>query len=125
MKVMRVSALLVGGIILCSMVGCSKTSGPLPPLATDQIVPEFQKAFARAKSAVKEMADKVVTEVQAKDFPMAYTDVQLISNSQDATKAQKVLAVRATQSIYQALTTAQSQGDQRAAAAVEMIKKYK
>ncbi len=49
----------------------------------------------------------------------------MISNSQDATKAQKLLAVRATQSIYQALTTAQAQGDPRSAAAIEMIKKYK
>jgi hypothetical protein len=122
---LRAKAIVLAGILPCALSACSQKAGPLPPLATDQIVPEFQKAFAQAKPVVKEMADKVVTEVQAKDFPMAYTDVQLISNSQDATKAQKLLAVRATQAIYQSLTTAQAQGDQRSAAAVEMIKKYK
>jgi hypothetical protein len=118
-------ALLLGGVLACTLSACNKKAEVLPPLAADQIPAEFQKAFAQAKPAVKALADKVVAELQSKDYPMAYTDVQSISYAAEASKAQKLLAVRATQSIYQVLSTAQAQGDQRSAAAVEMIKKYK
>lgn len=121
----RAKAFVVAGILACVVCGCSQKAGPPAPLAIDQIVPEFQKAFAQAKPSVKEMADKVIAEVQNKDFPNAYNDSAMIPNLPDATKAQKLLAVRANQAVYQALTTAQAQGDQRSAAAIEMIKKYK
>lgn len=125
MRFIRAKALFWVGIIILAAFGCSKKVEPLPPLAADQIPVEFQKTFSRAKPAVKAMADKVLADLQNKDYPTAYSDVQLIGNAPEADKSQRLLAVRASLTIYQLLAAAQAQGDQRSAAAVEMIKKYK
>ena len=104
---------------------CSRTAAPPTPLAVEQIPAEMQKAFAKAKPEIKQLVEQLVAAVQAKDYPLAYQHVQAVCNIPEATKEQRSVSVRAMLTVNQLLQTAQSQGDQRAAAAIQLQKKLK
>jgi hypothetical protein len=103
--------------------GCSKReSGPPPPLAAEQLPVEFDKGFAKAKPGVKDLAARVSSAVQAKDYAAAHQAIQALCGAADTTKAQKLLAQRALLTISDLLNAAQAQGDQKAA---ETLQSYR
>ena len=113
--------LLFCSLALCSMVllpGCSKDPGPPPPLAVEQIPAELEKAFKQARQEPKDLVAKITTGLQSKDYPAAYDAVQALGSVPDATKEQRALTARAMLTIYGLLQEAQSQGDDKAAAAL-------
>ena len=102
-------------------LGCHHEEGP-PPLAADQIPSAFATGFKDAKPEVKDLADKVVKALEAKDYPAAHEAVQNLAMSPGATKSQQTLAARALVSVTELLQTAQSQGDEKAAEALKVYK---
>ncbi len=106
-------------------LGCSHESGPPPPLAAEQLPTEFDKTFAKANPGVKELATRVSSAVQAKDYSAAHQAIQALCGAAATTKAQKVLAQRALVTITDLLNTAQAQGDQKAAATLQDYRRSK
>jgi hypothetical protein len=108
--------------ILCVAVlflsGCRQDPGPLPVLAAEQIPTEFEKAFKLASAETRDLAAKVSSGVQAKDYPAAYDAVQALTSVPGTTQEQRALAARASLTIYGLLQAAQAQGDDKAAAAL-------
>ena len=91
-------------------------------MAAEQLPAEFDKGFKSAKPEVKELAGKVVSAVQAKDYPAAFAAVQSLATVPGTTRPQQSLAARALITITCLLQTAQSQGDEKAA---EVMKEYR
>jgi hypothetical protein len=107
-------------------VGCRKEAGPPAPLVAEQIPAEFAQGFKDAKPEVKELADKVVKALEAKDYPAAHQAVQDLTMSPAASKAQQLLATRAFLTITTLLqTAAQTQGDEKAAEALKIYQSTK
>ncbi|HEY5910114.1 MAG TPA: hypothetical protein VJA21_05870 [Verrucomicrobiae bacterium] len=121
--VRRVSWALLLASSLC--LGCHRQSGPPAPLAAENIPAEFEKGFAKAKPQVKELSSKVLSALQTKDYAAAYAAVQELCAAPEAGARQKELAARALLTITGLLQTAQSQGDQKAAEALQIHKMYK
>ena len=109
---------------LCA-VGCHHEDGPPPPLAAEQIPAEFAASYKNAKPELKDLADKVLKALEAKDYPAAHQAVQDLAMSPAANKAQQILAARALLTITGLLQTAQAQGDEKAAAALNLYKASK
>ena len=105
--------------------GCSHESGPPPPLAADQLPVEFDKGFAKAQPGVKELATRVGSAVQAKDYGAAHQAIQALCGAAEMSKAQKVLAQRALLTITDLLQAAQAQGDQKAAETLQGYRRSK
>ena len=108
--------------VLCTAItcaaGCSKDPGPPPPLAAEQIAPELEKVFTKAKPDTKDLVTKVTTGLQAKDYATSYDAVQALVALPDLSKDQRALCVRAMLTVYGLLQDAQAQGDEKAAAAL-------
>ncbi len=120
----RIIVLLVC-LTFCGVVGCKRTPPPPTPLGADQIGPEFQKAFSKAKPDVKQLADHVVSAVQSKDYAGAFQGVQLLCNAPDATEQQRLISARAMLTITALLQTAQSQGDNAASETLKTFQRNK
>jgi len=116
---------LSSALALWSSLGCHGEQGPPPPLAVEQIPTEFVKAFQNAKPEVKDLSNKVLQALEAKDFPAAHQAVQNLAMSPGATKAQQLLAARALIAITALLQTAQAQGDEKATAALKAYQSTK
>jgi hypothetical protein len=97
------------------LTGCNRHAGPPPPLAAEQIPSEFNKIFAKASQAAKELSTGVAEMVQRKNYPAAYDAVQALMALPDLSKDQQMIAARALLTINGLLQAAQSQGDQKAA----------
>lgn len=107
-------------------LGCRKEAGPPAPLAAEQIPAEFAQGFKDAKPEVKEIADRVVKALEAKDYPAAHQAVQDLTMSPAASKAQQLLATRAFLTVTTLLqTAAQTQGDEKAAEALKLYQSTK
>ena len=109
-------------LALCSLAilvcGCAKDPGPPPPLAVENIPGELEKAFQAAKQQTKDIVGKVNSGLQSKDYPGAYDAIQALGSLPDTSIEQRRLTARAMLTIYGLLQTAQSQGDDKAAAAL-------
>ena len=116
---MAVWAILIVSVLACC--GCTRETGPPPPIAVDQIPVEFEKVFKTAKSEVQAIALQVSSAVQTNDYVTAFASVQALCSVSDKTKEQSVLAVRAMLTINRLLQTARSNGDEKAA---ETLKIY-
>jgi hypothetical protein len=107
-------------LTLTILTGCRREEAPLPPLPADQIAAEFGKAFGNARQSVKVLSDRVLKGLADKDYPAAFAAVQELSiQLVDAPRAQQTLAARAMVTINGLLQTAQSQGDEKATAALK------
>jgi len=124
MKRFALSGLLVG-LFFAGLSSCSRDQGPPPPLAAEQIPSEFDKVFKHAKPEVKELATRVVSALQAKDYPAAFAAVQSLSAAAGATRQQQSLVARAIITVYGLLQTAQAQGDEKAAAVIQDYRSFK
>ena len=106
-------------------LGCHHEDGPPPPLAAEQIPSEFAVGYKNAKPELKDLADKVLKALEAKDYPSAHQAVQDLAMSPAANKAQQTLAARALITITGLLQTAQAQGDEKAANALKVYQSTK
>jgi len=79
----------------------------------------MKQAFNEARPAVKETVGRLTSALEGKDYPAAYQAVEALSNFQDQTREQRVLAARALLTITGLLQAAQAQGDQGAATALK------
>jgi hypothetical protein len=104
-------------ITLC-LAGCNREQGPPPSLAVEKIPAELEKAFAKASPESKDLVAKVTSGLQTKDFPAAYDAIQALGAVPSTTKEQRSVATRAMLTIYGLLQEAQSQGDEKSAAAL-------
>ena len=111
MKIFLLSLIFGIGFVL----GCSKETAPPPPLTAADLPTAFNKAFATAKPDAKQLANQVVSEVQAQNYSQAFNDLQPLINRPDLTKDQMSVATRGVATMQTALqTAAQSQGDTKA-----------
>ena len=116
----RLTLALAAFLTLTILSGCRREEAPLPPLPADQIAAEFGKAFGNVKQSVKDVSDRVLKGLADKDYPAAFAAVQELSvQLGDAPRAQQTLAARAMVTINGLLQTAQSQGDEKATAALK------
>ena len=118
-----VSALcLITCMVVLGPAGCGHNSAPPPPLAVGQIRSEMEKGFKDAKPEIKEVAERLNSAVESKNYTAAYSEVQRLCEFPGETKEQQLLATRAMICITELLQTAQAQGDQGAASALELRK---
>lgn len=105
---------------LLSVVSCSKNSGPPPTLTAAELPAAMEKAFEKASPEAKELASQIVTAVQAKDFPKAYQNVQMLAGMPSLSKQQVSVASSAMATVNTLLQEAQAQGDAKAAQAIQI-----
>ena len=96
-------------------VGCGRNAGPPEPLPVEQLPAALQQAFSKAKPDIKEVADKVVALVEAKDYSKAFWAMQHLSTMAGLTKDQNSVTTRGLLTLNGLLQAAQTQGDQKAA----------
>ena len=85
----------------------------------------MDRAFARATPECKDLIAQLKTALGARDFPSAFQFVQTLSTLPDASKAQRLVVARSMLSIQAALQTAKSQGDAKAAAAIDNYRRQR
>lgn len=107
------------------LAGCSQTPTPPAPLAIAEIPATLTKAYAAAQPELKDLAAKVVAAVQGKDYPEAYTDLQLLCVGPGQNKEQRLTATRTMLTLTSLLQAAQTQGDPQAAAALKVYQMTK
>jgi len=126
MKLRHFTQLVVAfGLLLAIGVGCKKDIPPPTALPVEQFAAEFQKTFANAKSEIKDLANQIVTAVQAKDYSKAFGLVQNLTATPGLSKDQQNLIARALMTVNEQLAAAQTQGDQNAAQTVETYRRNK
>ena len=107
-------------------LGCHRQNdGPPPPLPVEQIPAAFAAGFKDAKPEVKDLEDKFLKALEAKDYPAAHQAAQDLEMSPGATQPQQILAARAFLTMTSLLQTAQAQGDENAAAEINRYKSTK
>jgi len=108
------------GLISLAGPGCHhQNDGPPPPLPAEQIPAAFAAGFKDAKPEVKDLADKFLKTLEAKDYPAAHQVSQELQMLEAATKPQQLLAARAFLTVTSLLQAAQAQGDENAAAEIK------
>jgi hypothetical protein len=118
-----VGLLLIALAFCCT--ACNRAASPPPPLAAEDIPPALSKAYSAAKPEIRGIAEKIAASLQSKDYPDAYAGIQLLCNSAEATKEQRMLATRAMLTITSLLQAAQNQGDEKAASALKVYQMTK
>lgn len=114
-------SLLLSAACFCGL-GCHRQNdAPPPPLPAEQIPAAFAAGFKDAKPDVKELADKLLKALEAKDYPAAHQMAQDLQMLPGSTEPQRVIAARTFLTINSLLQTAQTQGDE---SATEAIKQY-
>jgi len=98
-------------LLACGRHG-AKVSDPLP---AGQIRLAFQTAFQTADSATRDAANKVADETEQHQVAAAYADVKNLSALPNLTDDQRIVAIRAANTIGQQLMDAAQNGDQQAA----------
>lgn len=116
-KILQIFSALVVALLVVS--GCDKTSTPPPALTAAEIPAAFEKAFAKAKPEVKEVATQVVTALQAKDYPNAFQGVQSLGALPSLTKQQASVISSALVTVNTLMQEAQAQGDAKSAQAIK------
>ena len=109
-------------LVLMLVLGCSRASAPPTPLTAEELPAALEKAFAKAKPEVKELAAQVVASVQAKSYAKAFQSLQNLAARPGLTKDQLSVASRATLTVNELLQAAQTQGDAKAA---QTLKTYR
>lgn len=118
-----IPALLVSLLLaLGAAVGCSRTAAPPPPLPVEQIPAEFQKVFAKATPAAKDLSGQFTAAVSGKKYPAAFEMIQMLQALPDLTKEQQTLAGRAMITVSSLLQAAQTQGDSEAATSIKQYR---
>jgi hypothetical protein len=116
------SVLLFIFVLVFTVAGCDRSTAPPPPLPVEQISAEFQKAFAKASPAAKDLSGQITTAVGAKKYPAAFELIQMLQGLPDLTKEQQVIVSRTLLTVSSLLQTAQSQGDQDATSTMKQYR---
>ena len=112
-------------LLMLGAAGCDKGSTLQTPLPVAELPAAFGKAFSKAKPEIKGLADQVVKDVQAQDYPKAFQDIQSLAAQLNLTKEQSSAIGRATLTINELLQAAQAKGDEKAAATIENYRRNK
>jgi hypothetical protein len=107
--------------VLTLGAGCNRTTPPPTPLSAEELPAALEKAFSKAQSDTKDLANQIVAAVQAQDYSKAFLVVQTLGNLPGLTKEQQSIVSRATLTVNSLLQAAQSKGDANAA---ETLKTY-
>jgi hypothetical protein len=115
------------GLILLwlAALGCSDSTPPPAPVAADQLPGLLEKTFAKAKPELKDLAGQVISALQAQDYPKAYLVLQNLAGATGLTRDQSSLASRGLMCVHELLQSAQSKGDQNAAATLDFQRRSK
>ena len=116
-KILHVFSALMFALLIGS--GCDKSSTPPPALTAAEIPAAFEKAFAKAKPEIKQVATQVVTALQAKDYPNAFQGVQSLGALPSLTKQQANVISSALVTVNALMQEAQAQGDAKSAQAIK------
>jgi len=112
--------LLLGTTILLN--ACKPQNAAPSPLSADEIPNAMQKAFAKSKPETKQLVDKMLMALQAKDYPGAYQIAQNISQDPGLSKEQLLINARAMLGINELLKNASAGGDESASAFINFQK---
>ena len=118
------SSFLLACSCLLVAAGCGKNEPP-QGLPAEQVPAAVQSAFEEATPEVKDAAKEVVNSLQGKDQAKAFLELNTLSTRTDLTPAQREAASRSMLSLNESLRTAASQGDQRAAEALQVYRSTK
>ena len=126
MKSLRVAGICsMMFFLLLVVVGCSRSSSSLAPLPVGELSSALEKAFSKAKPGVKELADQVIASVKTQDYPRAFQGLQNLSIVPGLTKEQTSIANRGMLTVNSLLQSAESKGDQKAAATLDNYRRTK
>jgi hypothetical protein len=103
-------------LMVFSLSGCGRHSGPPPPLPAGEMASALKKGFESARPGVRDEIAKILSDVEGKDYPTAYSGLQALFGNRNLTDAQRTLAARASLTVSGLLQTAGDQGDEKAAA---------
>jgi hypothetical protein len=103
-------------------VGCNRPSPPPTPLSVEELPAALEKAFAKAKPEIKDLATQVVASVQARDYSKAFLTIQNLASRPGLTKDQASVTGRATLTVNSLLQAAETKGDKQAA---QTLKTYR
>lgn len=105
-------------------LGCGRDANP-PPLSSEEVPAAVEGAFKDANADLQNSAKEVVSAIQGKDEGKALIDLQTLFSRPDLTPDQREAAARSMNSLNEKLRTAASQGDQRAAEALQIYRARK
>jgi hypothetical protein len=117
-----IGAALLLQVLWLFAAGCSKNPSPPAPLSVEQLPAALEKAFTKAKPEAKDLANQIVTFLQAQDYSKAYTGLQNLLGKPGLTKEQMSVATRGSLTLTTLLQSAQASGDAKAA---ETLKAYR
>lgn len=112
-------------LALLATVGCNKSNSPPLPLSVEQLPAAMEKAFAKAKPELKDLAAQVVSSVQTNAYAKAYQELQSLSSVPDMTREQFSVIGRAMITVNLLLQSAAAKGDENAAEAVKVYRSQK
>lgn len=112
--------LSIGILSLCVLLaglvtGCDKSSAPPEPITAEELPGALEKAFAKSKPEVKDLASQVAAAVKAQDYAKASFAMQALVQSAGMTKEQASVVARGTLCVNNLLQSAQAKGDTKAA----------
>lgn len=106
-------------------LGCNRSSPPPTPLSVQEIPAALEKAFSKAKPETRDLANQVVTSVQAQDYSKAFPALQNLAGRPGLTKDQVSVTSRATLTVNSLLQAAETKGDQKAAQTLTIYRRDK
>jgi hypothetical protein len=110
-------------LVLLAGPGCDPATKQLPPLALDQVPAALEKAFSKAETETKELADSVAAFVRAQDYSKAYVSLETLLGKPKLSREQSQVTARSILTVNQALQEAQQKGDAAAAETLQYNQK--
>ncbi len=98
-----------------ALVACDRGPSASDPLPVAQMRAAFQKSFASADSATREMVNKFVDEAEKNQVADAYADINELMTLRTLTKDQGITVARASATMSQIASEAAQAGDQQTA----------
>jgi hypothetical protein len=113
--------------VLTCGVGCNRSGSSTPPpaLSAEELPGALEKAFAKAKPELKELAGLMAGAVRTRDYPNAYLGLQTLAGKPGLNKEQQRIMASALVTVNSLLQSAQSQGDAKAAQTLNYLRQNK
>ena len=106
-------------LLLSCGLGCKpKTSTPTP-LPVEQLPAALEKAFSEAPAEAKELAGQVIAFIKAQDYSKAHPQMRALAATPNLTPEQLNVTARGLLTLNGLLQSAEAQGDQTAAQALQ------
>jgi hypothetical protein len=105
--------------------GCKPKALMPAPLPADQLPAALEKAFRTAPAEVKGLADQVIASIKAQNYAKAHPQLQSLAMAPNLNKEQTDVTARGLLTLYGLLQSAEAQGDQKAAEALQQYRANK